>query len=192
MRATGRALLLLAAGLASTAALAQFSTEPRNAAPGEVDPVDAILARRLAMTTLGRQNDQVHDILDRGPSEDLARVRSNLDTISVFLLTFPQMFPQGSLIHSEALEAEEPGKVSLALPTVWENWNDFYTRSLVASDTAYRAGRAPSYEEVLRLTEELEQQCEACHALYRTDQPPIVPPMLQAPAATEPAPPTEQ
>ncbi len=153
--------------------LAQFSQQRSGFQPGVTDPVDSILARRIVMTTLGRQNDQVHDIIDLyGPAQEQdARLR--LDNIGAFLLGFAEMFPPNSYIYSEELAAEDPSTVTLALPSVWENWDDFYSRTLAAADTAYRAGRAGSWEELVALTEELEGQCESCHTLYRQNPEPF-------------------
>lgn len=161
------------AGLAVVPALAQFTQQRSGFAPGQTDPFDSILARRIVMTTLGRQNDQVHDIID-GPGEaEEAAARLRLDNIGVFLLGIPEMFPEGSYVYSKELEEEDPSRVTTALPQLWENWDDFYTRSLVAAETAYRAGRAASWEELVRLTEDLEGQCESCHNKYRQNPEPI-------------------
>jgi hypothetical protein len=183
-----RRIIMTGAALAALAlpAVGQFTQHRSGFQPGITDPVDSILARRITMTTLGRQNDQVHDIID-GPGaaeEEAARMR--LDNIGVFLLGIPEMFPQGSYIYSKELEENDPSRVTSALPSLWENWDDFYTRALVASETAYRAGRASTWEELVSLTEDLEGQCESCHNDYRQNPAPIE---FGAPPAA-PAPPT--
>jgi cytochrome c556 len=156
-------------------AWAQFTTQRDAFAAGTTDAIDNILARRVAMSTLGRQNDQIHDIIDGvvPKNEDLARLY--LDNISVFLLTIPHMFPEGSDVFSKELEAEEPATVTYALPAVWTNWNDFYSRALTASDTAFNASRADTWEELADLTIDLEGQCESCHNDYRQAMEPIDP-----------------
>lgn len=176
-----RFALLLTASLSVAFAapvFAQFSQDRSGYAPGVTDTVDSILARRITMTTLGRMNDQVHDIIDLYGEEQEEKARANLDAIGVFLLGFPEMFPEGSYRYSKELEAEEPATVTWALPAVWENWDDFYSRSLVAAETAYQAGRASSWDEMVRLTEELEVQCESCHAAYRQEAVAIEPEAL--------------
>lgn len=161
------------ASLVAVPTLAQFTQDRSGFKPGLTDPMDSILARRIAMTTLGRQNDQAHDIIDGPGAAKEADARLRLDNISVFLLGFPEMFPEGSYIWSEELEEKDPAHVTSALPKVWENWDDFYSRALIAAETAYQASRARTWPELVLLTENLEGQCESCHEEYRQNPPAI-------------------
>lgn len=167
--------ITLIALITAPGAWAQFTTQRDAFATGVSDPTDAILARRVAMSTLGRQNDQIHDIIDGAVPMNEGLARLYLDNISVFLLTMPHMFPTDSNIFSEELEAEEPATVTYALPALWSNWNDFYTRALTASDTAFNASQAETWEQLAELTIDLEGQCESCHNDYRRVMEPIDP-----------------
>ena len=170
---TRRILLAAMIGLVAVPALAQLTQDRSGFAPGKTDPQDSIQARRILMTTAGQLNDQVHDIID-GPGEaEEAAARMRLANISVYLLALPEMFPEGSYIYSKELEEKDPAAVTTALPALWENWNDFYSRSLMAAETAYRAGRASTWEELVELTNDLEGQCESCHNEYRQNPEPL-------------------
>ena len=159
-------------------AVAQFTQARSGYAPGVTDPVDSILARRVAMAAANRWNDQTHDILDGVLDLGLDKARQNLDAISTVLLTLPEMFPEGSYVYSEEMAESDPAAVTLATTAVWENWDDFYSRSLEAADVAYRAGRAATHDEVFALTEELEGMCISCHDAYRRPQVTLDPEML--------------
>ncbi|MCB1357392.1 MAG: cytochrome c [Maritimibacter sp.] len=166
------------AAVVAVPALAEFTQERAGYAPGVTDPVDSVLARRVAMAAANRWNDQTHDILDGAIDLGLDKARQNLDAISTVLLTLPEMFPEGSYVYSEEMAESDPAAVTLATTAVWENWDDFYSRALAAADVAYRAGRAAGHEEVLALTEELEGMCISCHDAYRRPQVTLDPEML--------------
>jgi cytochrome c556 len=89
------------------------------------------------------------------------------DNISVMLEAFPHLFPPGSDIWSEQLEAEDPTKVTMALPKLWEEYDDFYALAQLANQQALDLSRL--YPRDARFTEaaaELRQTCSNCHQQY--------------------------
>jgi len=62
---------------------------------------------------------------------------------------------------------DDPAQVSLALPAVWQNYDDFVARAQRASQTALDASFAVSAEQFKALAKSLQQACDSCHQAYR-------------------------
>jgi len=163
---------VLTAGLAAVLALGIGSTIAQDAAVPGPDRValtsteDALAARRLLMDSIGSNNDVLHEMLDGWLEWDTAEFRGRLNSMSAMMAAFPGMFRAEPNPWTEESEVADPAGASLALPSVWENWDDFLAMSQEASDTMFRASLA-SREDALAVVEELEGQCEACHAMFR-------------------------
>ena len=58
------------------------------------------------------------------------------DIVSTMMIALPHLFPEGSDFWSEAAEAEDPTSVTLALPTVWDDFDNFYREANAVADGA--------------------------------------------------------
>ena len=83
------------------------------------------------------------------------------------LLAFPHLFPVETDTWSDQLAEDDPAHVSLALPTVWQNYDDFVARAQQASQTALDASFAATAEQFKALAKGLQQACDSCHQAYR-------------------------
>jgi cytochrome c556 len=144
-------------------ALADNRSPPR----GETHPADVVLARRVLMTGIGRNMDEITGMLEDGGTFSLNEAREHADLISTMLLAFPHLFPVETDTWSQTLAEEDPAHVSLALPTVWHNYDDFVTRAQQASQTALDASFAMTDEQFKTLAGDLQQACNSCHQTYR-------------------------
>ena len=127
---------------------------------------DATIARRLLMDSIGANNDVLHEMLDGYLEWDQDEFRARLVSMSAMMTAFPNLFRADPNPWTEEGEAADPAQVSLSLPTIWENWDEFAARSQEASDTMFEASLVPR-SEALAVVEDLEGQCESCHAQFR-------------------------
>ncbi|MBF9033188.1 cytochrome c [Rhodobacterales bacterium HKCCE2091] len=129
---------------------------------------DATIARRLLMNAIGANNDAIHDMLDGVIENDPYVLEGRLAAISAMMRAFPGLYRAEPNPYSEDAAEADPFTVSLALPSVWEDFEGFEALALDAWQTALDASIAPR-DEVLELVEVLESQCESCHAAYRVE-----------------------
>jgi cytochrome c556 len=139
----------------------------RSPTMGETHPADVVLARRVLMTGIGRNMDEITGMIEDGGAFSLNEAREHADLISTMLLAFPHLFPIESNTWSKDLAEDDPAHVSLALPTVWRNYADFVTRAQQASQLALDASFATSAEQFKALANGLQQACDSCHQVYR-------------------------
>jgi len=139
----------------------------RSPTMGETHPADVVLARRVLMTGIGRNMDEITGMIEDGGVFSLGEAREHADLISTMLLAFPHLFPIESNTWSEKLAEDDPAHVSLALPTVWQNYDDFVTRAQQASQIALDASFAASAEQFKALAKGLQLACDSCHQAYR-------------------------
>ena len=151
----GALVAALVLGTAASAALA-----------AAMDP--DVRARQEAMGLIGSNVKKVTQMVKGEVAFDAAGAQAAFAAIAEKADMVPALFENPSNSDPEA-EAKD---------AIWENWDDFYSRSLEAADVAYRAGRAASHDEVLALTEELEGMCISCHDAYRRPQVTLDPEML--------------
>lgn len=151
----------------SDAAAQQAADSYRSPPRGETHPADVVLARRILMAGIGRNMDEITGMVEDGGTLDLHEAREHADLISTMLLAFPHLFPVETDTWSEKLAEEDPPHVSLALPSVWQNYDDFVTRAQRASQTALDASFAKTAEQFKTLAKDLQQACDSCHQAYR-------------------------
>jgi cytochrome c556 len=83
------------------------------------------------------------------------------------LLAFPHLFPVETDTWSEKRAEEDPAHVSLALSTVWRDYDDFVQRAQMASQAALDASFAGTAERFKALAKDLQQSCDTCHQKFR-------------------------
>jgi hypothetical protein len=89
------------------------------------------------------------------------------DNVSVMLQAFPHLFPPGSYIWSDELEARDPTRVTMALPRLWEEYDEFYALAEFAWRRAVTMSRMyPRDQRFTDAAAELRQTCTDCHELY--------------------------
>jgi cytochrome c556 len=139
----------------------------RSPTMGETHPADVVLARRILMAGIGRNMDEITGLIEDAAAFNLGEAREQADVISTMLLAFPHLFPVETDNWSEKLAEDDPAHVSLALPTVWQNYDDFVARAQQASQTALDASFAETGEQFKALAKGLQQACDSCHQAYR-------------------------
>jgi cytochrome c556 len=154
-------------GACAGAAIAQTPEAKRVPTRGETRPADVVLARRILMTGIGRNMDEITGMIEDGGSFALHEAREHADAISTMLLAFPHLFPLETDTWSEKLAEDDPARVSFALPTVWQNYEDFVAYAQSASQTALDASFAANEERFKMLAKDLQQACDSCHQAYR-------------------------
>lgn len=155
---------VLIGGFALGPSLAQNSVAPDQLAL--TSQKETTLGRRLLMNSIGANNDIIHDILDGALPMDDLELRGRLQSISAMLYAFPNLYREAANPYTEEGEQADPGHVSLANASVWE---EFETFKQLSYDSYYKAQEAADAapEQVLARVEELEVMCESCHEAYR-------------------------
>jgi cytochrome c556 len=164
-----RQLATLTIGICLSVAVQQAgaTAEDRSPTVGETHPADVVLARRVLMAGIGRNMDEVTGMIEAGGDFSLQEGREHTDLISTMLLAFPHLFPMETDTWSEKLAQDDPAHVSLALPTVWRNYDDFVSSAQQASKTALDASFAKTADQFKALANHLQQACDSCHQIYR-------------------------
>jgi cytochrome c556 len=139
----------------------------RSPTMGETHPAEVVLARRVLMAGIGRNMDEITGMIEDAAAFNLGEAREQADVISTMLLAFPHLFPVETDTWSEKLAEDDPAHVSLALPTVWQNYDDFVARAQQASQIALDASFAATAEQFKALAKGLQQACDSCHQAYR-------------------------
>jgi cytochrome c556 len=126
---------------------------------------DAIVARKTAMDTLSDRMDTIEAMIASGKKIDLDAAHMDADTISVFLMAFPHLFPASTNEWKPNVD-KDPATDTFASPDVWSKFADFYRQSAAASKAAYDASRASDETVLKAAVARLRTECNACHAAY--------------------------
>jgi cytochrome c556 len=161
------AALTMAICLGALAAHAGERASERSPTMGETHPADVVLARRILMAGIGRNMDEITGVIEDAAAFNLGEAREQADVISTMLLAFPHLFPVETDTWSEKLAEDDPAHVSLALSTVWQNYDDFVARAQQASQIALDASFATTADQFKALAKGLQQACDSCHQAYR-------------------------
>jgi len=145
--------------------LADAMAGDRSPPTGETHPADVVLARRVLMAGIGRSMDEIGGMIE--DAFNLQEGREHADLISTMLLAFPHLFPVETNTWSERLAHDDPAHVSLALPTVWQDYDNFVARAQQASQTALDASFAATADQFRALAKDLQRACDSCHQAYR-------------------------
>ena len=139
--------------LAASAACAQ----DQNAATA----ADAIIARKTMMGALSDKMDDIETAISAG-KVDLDQARAAADTVSVYMMAFPHLFPPATNQWKPGGD-RDPATDTFASPDVWTKFADFYKLATAASKSAFDASRAQSEAELKTAIEKLRLECNACH-----------------------------
>jgi cytochrome c556 len=139
----------------------------RSPTMGETHPAEVVLARRVLMAGIGRNMDEITGMIEDAAAFNLGEAREHADVISTMLLAFPHLFPIETDTWSDRLAEDDPAHVSLALPTVWQNYDDFVARAQQASQIALDASFAATAAQFKAVANGLQQACDSCHQAYR-------------------------
>ena len=167
--AGGVALLLVMAGLAVSQASMSEPSKSEDSMMARTSATEAIFARRLLMSSIGTNNDTLHDIFDGAFEYDAREVKHRLGAMADMLLAFPHLYRVAPDVWSQEAEDENPGLVTQSAPAVWSDWENFSRLAREASDKALDASLASGADNLIALTDELETLCESCHATYRRE-----------------------
>jgi cytochrome c556 len=151
--------MLVAAWAATFGASAARAQDP--AAPVVAD---AIIARKTMMDALSDKMDDIEGAISAG-KVDLERAHAAADTISVFLMAFPHLFPQATNQWKPTGD-RDPATDTFASPDVWTRFADFYQQATAASKSAFAASRSQNEAELKTTIRRLRTQCNACHEAY--------------------------
>jgi cytochrome c556 len=154
--------VIVAAGMALVASttLAQQQTAQTTA--------DEIIARKNVMDALSDKMDDIEGAISTG-KVNLDMAHADADTISIFLMAFPHLFPPATNQWKPNVD-KDPTKDTFASPDLWTKYADFYSKATAASKSAYNASRAANEAELKTAIGQLRTQCNDCHAAYlKTD-----------------------
>jgi cytochrome c556 len=125
---------------------------------------DAIIARKTVMGALSEKMDDIEGALSAG-KVNLGGARAAADTISIFLMAFPHLFPPATNQWTPGGD-RDPATDTFASPDVWTRFTDFYQQAAAASKSAYTASRSQTETELKAAIERLRTQCNSCHDAY--------------------------
>jgi cytochrome c556 len=131
---------------------------------GAATAADAILARKTMMGALSDKMDDIETAISAG-KVDLDQARAAADTVSVYLMAFPHLFPPVTNQWKPGAD-RDPATDTFASPDVWTKFADFYQIATAAAKSAFAASRAQSEAELKATIEQLRLQCNACHTAY--------------------------
>jgi cytochrome c556 len=130
---------------------------------------DTIFARKIVMSTIDMNMDEVETMLAPGGKLNDADAREHLDIISVLLMAFPHLFPAATNQWQAGVD-RDAALDTFASPELWAAFPDFYKRAASASKVAFEASRAKRLDELRALVAQLRGACNACHADYLKTQ----------------------
>jgi len=127
-------------------------------------PGDTIIARKTMMNSLSDKMDDIEGAISAG-KVNLDMAHADADTVSVFLMAFPHMFPPATNQWKPNVD-RDPASDTFASPDIWTKFADFYTQATAASKSAFDASRAENENELKAAIAQLRTQCNACHTTY--------------------------
>lgn len=145
------------AGVALAAALAAAGVTAQNAP----DPADAIAARRALMTEIDRLM-RPFDAFAFGEPADTAALRADAGTLAAMLAATPHLFPP----ESNRFDPDAELPVTLALPSIWTEFDAFYAFAGTAAEAANAAAAAADDDALRDAAVRLRGACDGCHAAY--------------------------
>jgi cytochrome c556 len=150
---------LLAAGL-----VAISPAVPAQDAPSDAQrTADVISARKTMMDFMCDRMAQIEVMIGQN-QVDVAFAQGSGEAISAMLQAFPHLFPPSS--NRWRPDDPDPVGQTLASPSVWTSFADFYRQAADAAKIAHAMGRAGAAEDVKSRARELRIVCDSCHALY--------------------------
>jgi cytochrome c556 len=127
-------------------------------------PADAIIARKTMMDALSEKMDDIEGAISVG-KVNLEQAHAAADTISIFLMAFPHLFPPATNQWKPTGD-RDPAIDTFASPDVWTRFADFYQQATAASKSAFAASRSQNEADLKTAIARLRTQCNACHEAY--------------------------
>lgn len=107
------------------------------------------------------------------PVTDPELLRHNAGLISAMLHAVPHLFPPTTNLYDPANVTPK----TLALPAIWEHFEDFYAAAETAITAAEELAQTTDISKLPAASAKLRNGCDGCHALYlRKYQPPVTQP----------------
>jgi len=125
---------------------------------------DTIVARKSVMEALSDKMDDIEGAISAGKI-NLAEAHAAADTISIFLMAFPHLFPPATNQWKPG-GGRDPVTDTSASPDVWTRFANFYQDATTASKSAFAASRAQTEADLKTAIARLRSQCNACHTAY--------------------------
>jgi len=142
--------------------LAQTQAQPGAQGWTGTDHVDDVIAARFGLMVETEQLMQPIDAYTIGEPAEPQVLRSAVQTIAYLLRALPHLFPPTTNLYDPAAETPK----TIALPAIWENFDDFYALAGTAANAAERMAATSDPEALRAAATELRGACDACHALY--------------------------
>jgi cytochrome c556 len=169
---TIQALLAVAALLGACAKPAVPEATQGPGWTGVTHPKELIAARLELMEHVEELMKPI-DTLTVEDIEDSPQLHTNAEVIGAMLTTLPHLFPPTTNLY----DATSRDPATLALPSIWGNFDNFYNLAMVAVKAADAMAKAEGKVQQRAASLQLRATCDACHDLYLRS---YVPPKVQA------------
>lgn len=155
---------LAALGLLAGAALAADSSPERGPGwTGLTRPRDVITARQELMEHIEELMEPIDTItIKTGAVKDVAHLHQSAEVIGAMLTALPHLFPPTTNLYDP--KVTEPK--TLALPAIWQQFDNFYALAGAASKAAERMAQTTGDENLRNASRALRSSCDACHQLF--------------------------
>jgi cytochrome c556 len=162
--AVSRGRLRICRGITLAGALVVAVSAPCAQDQKAATAADAIVARKTVMEALSDKMDDIEGAISAG-KVNLDQAHAAADTISVFLMAFPHLFPAATNQWKPTGD-RDPATDTFASPDVWTRFADFYQQAAAASKSAFAASRSQSEADLKTAIARLRTQCNTCHEAY--------------------------
>jgi cytochrome c556 len=125
---------------------------------------DVIFARKTIMNALCDKMAEIERMIAT-EKIDTKVSRAHGDAISVMLMAFPHLFPPATNRWKPDRD-QDPVTETLASPSLWTSFPDFYRQATASAKTAAALGRADRIDDIKTAARELRIECDTCHSLY--------------------------
>lgn len=161
MRTMPIALLLAACGASQQPESSATTPEMDPSWTGHTRPMDVIHARNELMMHMELLMEPI-DSIQVEPVRNVDQLHINAEAIAAMLQAVPHLFPPTTNLY----KPEGPEFPTLALPTVWENFDTFYRLAMSSSATAEQMAEATGDAALRAASLKLRNSCDACHTLF--------------------------
>ena len=156
--------LQVCSGILLAGALVVAVSTARGQDQSAATTADAIVARKTVMDALSDKMDDIEGAISAGKI-NLGQAHAAADTISIFLMAFPHLFPPATNQWKPAGDPD-PATDTFASPDVWTRFADFYQQAAAAAKSAFAASRSQNEADLKTAVARLRSQCNACHEAY--------------------------
>jgi cytochrome c556 len=154
-------VLVAALGLSSLAVAQKPAPGDDPSWTGVTKPKDVIEAREALMVAVESIMEPI-DSMEVEPPKDTRKIRLAASQISKIMLALPHLFPPTTNLY----DPKAPLPETLALPPIWDSFDNFYQLAEAASAAADKLSQTRGLEALDAAGEALRATCDACHALY--------------------------